>query len=138
MVMKRLAPAPPNWMFACGRRFVSEETAPNVSAPAAVSTSPTVKKTVFAVSSGVCTSAIAPSTGASFTGWTVTVNELLADRLLSSRTSSVMRAEPNAFVDGRICTVRLTPTPPRRMPLRGISAGFEENRTTVNAPAGVS
>ena len=138
ILTERLAPVPPRTIFASGNRFVFEETAFNVSAPSAVSMSLTLNKTVVAVSSGVLASAMPSSTGRSFTGSTVTVKEVVMKRLSGSRTSRVMTAEPKAFVAGRICSVRLPPTPPRRMPLTGTSVGFDENCTTVSALTGVS
>ena len=76
--------------------------------------------------------------GGSFTAFTVNTKELLTVNPSTSRTVTVIVAEPNSLVAGRTVTVRLAPLPPRRMFAFGTSWRFDDAPVTTRPPAGVS
>ena len=134
----RLAPLPPNTMFALGTSVVLEELPLTVKLPDAVSASPTVNAiAAVAVFMVVLWLGMLEIVGASFTAFTVTKKLVL---LLScpSLTVTVIVAEPFWLVAGVTVTVRFAPLPPNTTFALGTSVVLEELPLTVKLPAAVS
>ena len=76
--------------------------------------------------------------GGSFTGSTVTKKELLATSPASSRTKTVMRLAPFAFVTGRALSIREVPVPVNVKASFLKRAKFEDSALTSRLLAAVS
>jgi hypothetical protein len=137
-VTVRLAPEPPNTMFAFGTNVVSLEEPLTVNDVAAVSTSPTVNEiALVAVSSFVDCAAMSLMVGASLTAVTVSTNVSVAVNV-PSLTVTVIVAVPLKFAAGVTVTVRLAPEPPKIMFALGTNVVSLEEPLIVNEATVVS
>jgi hypothetical protein len=137
-VIVRLAPDPPKTMLLAGNSVVLVELRESVSDPAAVSASPTVKAIgPRSVSSGVDWLAMVEMVGVSLTEVTVTWNDVEVDAA-PSLTVTVMVTVPERFADGVTVTVRVSPDPPKTIPVNGTSVVLLDARLRVRDPTAVS
>jgi hypothetical protein len=138
IVTVRLAPVPPNTMFAFGTNVVSLDEPLTVKEPAAVSKSPTVNEiALVAVSSFVDCAAISLIVGASFTAVTVNTNVSVAVNV-PSLTVTVIVAVPLKLAAGVTVTVRFAPVPPNTIFAFGTNVVSLDEPLNVSVPAAVS
>src|SRR5256885_6330144 len=122
-----------------GARTVFVDIAVNVKLSGADSGSPIVKDTGLLVwFIDVSIVGISEINGGSFTGLTVTVKALLATSPASSRTKTVMRLSPFAFVTGRAFRIREAPVPVNVNASFLKRARFDDSALTIRLLGAVS
>jgi hypothetical protein len=139
-VTVRLAPLPPNTMFAVGTSVLDDEVAERLRLVGVVSASPIVNGIAAVAWPDIAVwGAIAEIVGAVFGAgaWTVKVNALFAV-FVPSLTVTVIVAVPDLPAAGVTVTVRLAPLPPNTMFAVGTKVVEEEDLLSVRFAAAVS